>query len=354
LKKHHTAISIHFKEFLFLLGFYVSLALFYYTTLWLNRGGFTNSRETYFSLMGILNWGGLDYFLKFILSLPVFWLIFAWLSQSRWLIRLLVHCLTLPLFVFCWIKLYYAITDALHLFHLQGLGSLWDIYITALFYILQFGIIHAYMYFKENQQQMEVEAILRESALKSELSALKAQLNPHFLYNVFNTINASIPKELEQTREIVADLSDLFRYQLQASQSDLVKLKEELDFTIKYLSLEKARFNERLQIHVEVDPILLDRKVPPMIIQPIVENAVKHGIAPRVEGGNISILIQSSGEKIKVCICDNGMGNAEIGNIIGMGTGLSNTDLRLKKMFGNGLEITPTMPHGLTVKFTLD
>src|SRR5690606_10526197 len=99
--------------------------------------------------------------------------------------------------------------------------------------------------------------------LKSELSAIKAQLNPHFLYNIFNTISASVPSENEKTRHMIAELSDLFRYQLKASQTELVPLKDELDFVKKYLDLEKERFEERLEIEISVDDSILNDMVPP-------------------------------------------------------------------------------------------
>ena len=127
--------------------------------------------------------------------------------------RLLVHFVAMPVFVISTQQIYYAIAEKLEWGHLMGTGQVWDLYIPALFYFIQFGVFHAYEHYRENQIKLKLEGELRQAALKSELAAIKAQLNPHFLYNVFNTINASIPAENEQTRDMIAQLSDLFRYQ---------------------------------------------------------------------------------------------------------------------------------------------
>ena len=340
-------------EVILYISLFVFFGAFYYTALWLNRGGFRVNDDPFFNFNGFLNWGGIDYFLKLLLSLPVWWLIFVKLRKVTLYKRLLIHLVVLPLFVIAWIKLYYLLLDALKMIHLRDLGSIWDLYLPALFYILQFGIMHAYVYFKQNQEKQKVESELREAALKSELSSLKAQLNPHFLYNVFNTISASIPSELEDTRQMIAELSDLFRYQLQASRSELVSLRDEIDFTQKYLDLEKARFQERLQIRIEIEEDLMDELIPPMILQPLAENAVKHGISPLINGGHVSITVQRRAEQIEFIISDTGVGVKDKSILIGTGVGLTNTAMRLEKMYGITMEFTDTRTQGLTIKFLI-
>ena len=334
-------------------GFYGLLAVMYYSALWVNRGGFDHAAGPYINPTGFLNWGGIDYLLKLVLSLPVWWLMFRVLRHLALYKRVLIHCITLPLFAFTWQKLYYLSTEALNMFHLQAEARVWDIYITALFYILAFGVMHAYVYFKENEKKQQTEAALRETALKSELAALKAQINPHFLYNVFNTINASIPPQMEDTRQMIAELSDLFRYLLQASKAELVPLRDELEFTRKYLSLEKARFQERLEIDIQADPALLDEMVPPMLIQPLVENAVKHGIAPLISGGRVAVHVKRTDGRMAFSISDTGGGAADKTSLIGKGTGLTNTALRLSKMANTTLQFADSQPHGLTINFVL-
>ena len=350
---HQKAYRLAIWEPLLFVGFYGILAAMYYTALWINRGGLTNAEDPFFNPRGFLNWGGIDYLLKLVLSLPIWWLIFRRLRNIALYKRLLIHCITFPLFVFTWQKTYYIITESLGMLHLLELGQIWDTYITALFYLLAFGILHAYTYFHEVEKKRRLEAALRETALKSELSALKAQLNPHFLYNVFNTINASVPPQMEETREMIAELSDLFRYVLQASKADLVPLRDELEFIRKYLNLEKARFQERLEITIDVDESLLDKQVPPMLIQPLVENAVKHGITPMIDGGKILMQIKEREGRLQISIADTGPGIRNKANVIGQGTGLTNTSIRLEKMFGSSLQLSDNQPHGLIVNFSL-
>ena len=194
---------------------------------------------------------------------------------------------------------------------------------------------------------------LRQAALKSELAAIKAQLNPHFLYNVFNTINASVPSKQEKTRQLIATLADLFRYQLKASKKELVPLSDEIEFVNKYLELEKARFEERLEIAINVPEELNQEMVPPMLLQPLVENSVKHGISNSVEGGTISVTIFKDEDKLKFEIADTGKGVKDKKSLFGKGIGLSNTQLRLQKMYQSQLELLDNEPHGLKIRFSL-
>jgi two-component system, LytTR family, sensor kinase len=213
--------------------------------------------------------------------------------------------------------------------------------------------LHAYEYYNDNLEQQKIQSQLRELSLKSELSALKSQLNPHFLYNVFNTINASVPKELENTRKMIATLADMFRYQLQASQSDLVAIRDEINFVKQYLELEKARFENRLQIKINIPEDLLDAQIPPMIMQPLVENAVKHGISTLIEGGEILIEIQRDTSKLHFTIADTGIGIVDKTQVFGKGIGLNNIKLILEKTYNSTLQLSDNVPKGLKVEFEI-
>ena len=215
------------SEVLAVFLFYFFFATVYYITLGLS---FPNIEEKFFSLVNYIDSCGLQYTIFLLFTIPIWYLIFRKFRYKKLYKRLLIHIITLPIFVFATQEVYYAAADALGFGHLKGAGSIWDIYIPTLLYLLQFGIFHGYEYYQENQKKLILEGELRQAALKSELAAIKAQLNPHFLYNVFNTINASVPSKNEKTRNMIAKLSDLFRYQLQASKKDTVTLKEELEF----------------------------------------------------------------------------------------------------------------------------
>lgn len=297
----------------------------------------------------------LDYGTKLLVTIPVWYLLFVQLRHITLVRRIMLHVLLLPLFLIAWQFIYYAESDALGVGRLRGTGQVWDTYIGGLFYLVQFGIFHAYDYYRDLQQQRVREAALRELTLKSELSALKAQLNPHFLYNVFNTISASVPPEQEHTREMLAQLSDMFRYQLQASKRETVTVRDEINFVMKYLDLEKARFGDRLRVHLSVADEVMDDPIPPMLLQPLVENSVKHGISPLIEGGEVSICIERQNNQLHIEVNDTGVGlnGAGINSPSGEGVGLANTMLRLDKMYGSTLHFTKNQPSGLKIAFSI-
>lgn len=294
----------------------------------------------------------LDYGLKLLITAPVWYLLFRRLRSHSLPRRVLLHVGLLPLFIMVWQGTYYLISDTIGIGRLRDSGQIWDTYIGALFYLVQFGIFHAYAYYRDYQRQRIQEAELRELAVKSELTALKAQLNPHFLYNVFNTISATVPPELEHTRELLADLADLFRYQLQASKTDFVTVRDEVAFLQKYLDLEKARFGDRLCVVFEVPDAVMEARIPPMLLQPLVENAVRHGIAPLIEGGEVRIKIRQEDGQLHVTVADTGAGMNDKA-VNGSGVGLANTRLRLEKMYGNELVIKVMKPHGVRVDFEI-
>jgi len=342
------------REVLAVALFYLFFSYLYHVTLKLNAYGYTiEAVEKFFSMVSFWKTSAMHYFVFFVASIPVWWLVFRILQQKPLLYRLLCHAVTMPIFVYGTQQIYYGISDALGYPHLIGRGQVWDLYIPALFYVLQFGILHAYEYYQEHQKKLLVEGELRQAALKSELAAIKAQLNPHFLYNVFNTINASVPPDSEHTRHLIGQLSDLFRYQLQASQQETVPLKEELEFVQKYLALEKARFEDRLQVEIEVADELMDEPIPPMLLQPLVENSVKHGLASLIDGGKISIKIFKSEDKLRFEIADTGIGVKDKSSLIGSGVGLSNTRMRLQKMYQTQMEFLDNHPRGLKIRFAL-
>lgn len=323
---------------------YCLMAVGYYVALVIDTGA-------YYAFKGI----GLNYLIKALLTAPIWWLFFRKLAALPFWKKLLVHFIALPLFTIAWIWIYYMICDTIGIRRAQDSQIVWDFYITVLFYIVQFGVFHLIDYYKKLKEQQLLAAQLSKLNLQSQLSALKAQLNPHFLYNVFNTINAAIPTSAKNARDMVNKLSDLFRYQLKASREEHVALKEELEFVEKYLDLEKERFGNRLLFEIEVKEEDMDIKIPPMLIQPIIENSVKHGISPLIEGGKISLNISKVKSALEIVISDTGTGikNQQKSDLLKRGIGLSNTDERLQKMYGNRLELTDNTPKGLTVKFTL-
>ncbi|TYA92300.1 sensor histidine kinase [Seonamhaeicola marinus] len=351
LKKRFLGIKI--IELIFFIGFYLFWAFAYHAAITINSSRWSKGESSIFDFMEFMNTVGVDYILKAILTYPIWWFLFKKLKYWKTYKKVLLHIILLPTFVVVWQQLYYVVCDLFEWGHLRGVARVWDIYIPALFYTLQFGIFHAYNYYLEDQRKRRLESELRNAALKSELSALKAQLNPHFLYNIFNTISASVPAENEHTRHLIAELSDLFRYQLKASQTEKVTIREEIDFVNKYLALEKERFKERLDIEVNVDESIMDEVIPPMLLQPLVENSIKHGLSSLVEGGKITISIQKKNGRLAFEVADTGVGIKDKNDAFEKGIGLTNTKLRLEKMYQTTLSLSDNLPQGLKINFSI-
>ena len=342
------------KELLALMGFYLLFSCLYHFTLYFSQGLLeTQGWRPLFSISEYWKASGMQYTFFFLGSALLWFIVFKLLRSQPLVLRIAVLVITSCITIYVIRVAHYAVNDFLGWGHLRGPGSIWDLYIPALFFFVQFGVLFAYEHYKENQRKLKIEGELRQAALKSELAAIKAQLNPHFLYNVFNTINASVPPKQEKTRQMIATLADLFRYQLRASKTELVLLSDELEFVNKYLELEKARFEERLDIEINVPRELWNEKIPPMLLQPLVENSVKHGISNSLKGGKISLTVFKEEDKLKFEIADTGTGVEDKSSLLGKGVGLSNTQLRLQKMYQSQLEILDNDPQGLKIRFAL-
>jgi two-component sensor histidine kinase len=327
-------------------AFYLFFATLYFVTLELNTG---QPFPAYVLQVSV------NYTARVLPSLAVWWLLFVRLRAWPMWWRLPLHLVLCPLWVAVQVNLYHWGCDLVGEGYMTGSGFVWDLYIPALFYLIQFAVYHVYDYNLQLQKSRERSAQLERLALQSELAALKAQLNPHFLFNTLNSINASLPPHLESVREQIARLSDMFRYPLSVVERELVPLQEELDFVENYLLLEQQRFSERLRFRLDVEDAVRGRLIPPLLIQPLVENAVKHGISRPLAGGEINVQARQGAEGVEVTVSDNGQGlNQPPGDwLFGKGLGLKNTRLRLEKMFGRPLEVTVPVGGGFQVAFTI-
>ena len=216
--------------------------------------------------------------------------------------------------------------------------------------VIAIPIIHgtemALRYFRQVKEKERLEEQLRAMATEAELKALKAQINPHFLFNSLNTIAQLIHADPAQAEATVERLAEMFRYVLTGTEGGRVPLEEELTFVDGYLEIERARFGERLRVTREVAPEALGVPVPSLILQPLVENAVRHGRGS--DGGiDLTIRVQLQDEEIKISVADRGPGMPspyKIGQ--GPGHGLRNVDERLQKRYGSGLEVAANEPRG--------
>src|SRR5262245_5619682 len=209
-----------------------------------------------------------------------------------------------------------------------------------------------YAHFQERAQAV-LRSDLRASQLEAQvaqarLGALKAQLQPHFLFNTLNAIVVLVRQQKgQQAEETLARFSDLLRAVLADMEAQEVTLARELEYLKLYLSIEQLRFSDRLRVDIEVDPELLDAAVPHMGLQPIVENAIRHGVGPRASPGVIVIRAERSGDALHVTVRDNGPGFGGNRASAGLGLGLANTRARLKQLHGDAAELrTGAAPGG--------
>lgn len=207
----------------------------------------------------------------------------------------------------------------------------------------------AVSFYRELREKDVLEEKLKALAAQAELKALRAQINPHFLFNSLNTVASLVSTDPAKAEEAVERLADIFRYTLSASDKEFVMLRDELDFIDAYLEIEKARFADRLRVTTAIPSEILDTPVPSLILQPLVENSVKHGFS---ENGEMRVEITGylDGDSIKVAIKDEGKGAPEDirRGIYTNGTGLRNINERLQKVYGDdyGLEIKGNKPRG--------
>lgn len=203
-------------------------------------------------------------------------------------------------------------------------------------------ILHTAVRYHEKFQERAEAALrlelnaaeLREQVTRAQLGALKMQLQPHFLFNTLNAIMGMVRTgEVQQAERALSRFSDLLRAVLDDMDAQEVTLERELTYLRLYLSIEQMRFSDRLVVRIEADPDVLDAAVPHMALQPIAENAVRHGISCRVAGGSIDVRASRVGSRLHITVRDSGKG-ARAGSPAGRGLGLSNLRARLTQLYG--------------------
>jgi len=201
------------------------------------------------------------------------------------------------------------------------------------------GIGAAFEYYGKYRER-ELRASQLESRLaQTQLEVLRMQLQPHFLFNTLHTISAFMQEgEIEDADRMISRLSDLLRLALDGGGAHEVPLRQEMDFLKTYLEIQQIRFQDQLRVKLDVPDELLDACVPSLILQPLVENAIKHGVTRRAEGGEVSVTITRDDGKLRVAVRDDGPGmRADLSRAAdGSGVGLANTRARLEQLYGKG------------------
>jgi two-component system LytT family sensor kinase len=225
-------------------------------------------------------------------------------------------------------------------------------FFNVLIYAVLVGISHTLAYYAKYQDRTLQAAELEKRLVQARLQALQMQLNPHFLFNTLHAISALMHKDLEAADRMIVHLSDLLRYALESTEEQEVSLKQELHFLDRYLQIEQTRFGPRLQVLKSVAPETLLALVPNLILQPLIENAIQHGIEPHSRKGVVEISSQRDGARLLIQVRDNGDGLSP-GIPFKEGVGLSNCRARLAQLYPGEHRFDFSNDHGLLVSIAI-
>lgn len=288
--------------------------------------------------------------LPWMLATPVaFWLNHRyplWRSAGFWISHL-AACAATGVLASAWLALW---EDVLNPYALSPAPDpflqLWErkFYSGMLAYLILYGLILLVAHIADTQRRFALQqaetARLNEQLSKAQLNALRRQIEPHFLFNTLNAIAGMVREQRNDAAvTMIAELSDFLRRVVNDSERQEVPLAEELEFTRKYLDIQKARFAERLGFSVDVPEELMSALVPSLILQPMVENAIKHGIAKRVQGGTIRMAAARSNGTLTVRIYNDGPSLPSDWEQSAAGIGINNVRTRLQTLYGSRCEL---------------
>ena len=244
-----------------------------------------------------------------------------------------------------WRQKYPALTDCYRAYFAFGF------YIDLIIALLIVIAVHALLYYQNFRASELAQSSLKTQLAQAQLRALKMQLHPHFLFNTLHSISSLVLEDPPKANSMIARLGDFLRLTVDNSDQQLVTLKEETEFLRCYLDIEQVRFGDRLTVTFELEPHTLSAQVPHLILQPVVENAIQHAIAPRSTRGHINIEAKRLNSLLRVAISDNGPGISSNANLPWkQGVGLTNVRTRLQQIYGPDFrfELMNTNGGGLT------
>jgi LytS/YehU family sensor histidine kinase len=247
--------------------------------------------------------------------------------------------------------------DALRISKTFSLWTFNDALWSWFFYWVIVATLQAHGYYRRYlSTELRLERMER-SLTEARLNALRMQLDPHFLFNALNTISSHVERNPKLTRRMIEHLGDLLRRSLETKDRQEVPLAEELAFLAPYLAIQKIRFGEKLQIEMQIEPEVQNAIVPSLMLQPLVENAIRHGISHRAAGGTVIVSAQKVDEQLEIRIQDDGVG-LPLGWTLesSAGLGLSVTRERVKSLHPNGessFAIRPRRDAGVEVDIFL-
>ena len=215
---------------------------------------------------------------------------------------------------------------------------------------------HGWVYYQRYRERERQAGALATELVRARLELLRMQLNPHFLFNTLHTISAFIHENPDRADRMVARLSELLRRTLDLGEAQEVRLREELAFLEGYLEIERMRFEDRLAVELQVEPGVEEMLVPSLILQPLVENAIRHGIEPREDPGRVRISARRADGMLELKVSDNGPGLPEVEAApTREGVGLSNTRSRLAHLYGakHKFDLTSAPGGGFEVRLLI-
>lgn len=230
----------------------------------------------------------------------------------------------------------------------------WGIEYHLLVYFAIGAVVHAFLFYDKFRDRELKASRLEAQLAMARLEVLKMQLHPHFLFNTLNAISALMHRDVDAADRMIMLLADLLRLSLDKDDRHVVPLGSELDFLERYLAIEKIRFRDRLRVNMDVDSACLGAMVPRLILQPLVENSVRHGIARRSAAGMVAIRARRKGNRLELQVIDDGPGLPEKGGWR-EGVGLANTRARLQQLYGDDhrLIFENAPENGLLVRLEL-
>ena len=277
-----------------------------------------------------------------------YWMVHRFpIRGERWWTRLPVHLVASFLFVLMKVSIYAPLFNLLNPTEPRSWSMilLGGFYADMLAYWASVGVIHAIEYYRESRER-ELEAT------RLALENLRAQLQPHFLFNTLQSISTLIHRDQTAADRMLTDLSDLLRLSLRSTASQEVPLREELAFLDRYLDIMRVRFGDRLKITVEAPDEVREALVPSLVLQPIVENAITHGMADRPDIGRVGVRARRNGKTLWLEVSDDGPGLSAPASD-GNGIGLANTRERVNRLYGEAGAVDLLTDHGLTVRIAI-
>jgi len=234
-----------------------------------------------------------------------------------------------------------------------GAGVLYMSFTGMLTYWLVVGLYQSMHFYQVAMERQTIAAQLETQLSHAELENLKSQLHPHFLFNSLHTIGILMQEDVDAAGHLLVSLGDLLRMALERRENEIT-LQSELEFVGKYLEIELTRFHDRLKVHMDIPPDLLGVYVPSLALQPLVENAIKHGISVDSAAGRLEIAAKLHNGRVWLCVRDDGPGPAP-GSRLRFGVGLTNVQSRLKQLYGDesSLELTGGNGRGCEAIITI-